>query len=528
MRIEDFIERDEILCIFEEKALVEPYDFLMALEMYKFCTRAHIIDRINSLRKFTDVAFDVKNVNRNSELRKIESDFNVIIDIRHTGQATVLYSITKKINKDSLELALSRYKVEYRMLTPYNFRCLNFGVPRSLEYDPSMLFKRVLLETLDVGATDLHFCVEHRGMAATYPIKVRKDGALRELCLFELDSDLNQAVITELIENDTYANSFDLTTTAGVTTVSNDPLHNGKIELRIAANRVEDGWHCVIRIQRKETFSFDIPNLGFNQVTQDALMGLVKKHSGIVFITGAIRTGKNTTAFAVLNEIIKEPVKIVSYESPAEVLMPFTQVDYKNDYETLVEAVRLAKKQDVDIAYINEIPNREVAFAVRDLVNSSVFVITTMHVDRLWHLPYKLKEYYGENYKDIISQIDTVFNQKMFGIPCPECQDSILSESLDKKFSSFLLSRNVNSVKINRGCNVCNDTGLIDGRNQPYVEFLEFTPSIKEDLLKCNEPYQMETLLRDYLMKSGNSLEDVMANAIDRGSLSIDALESIL
>lgn len=83
--------------------------------------------------------------------------------------------------------------------------------------------------------------------------------------------------------------------------------------------------------------------------------------------------------------------------------MPFTQVDYGGDESTLLNAVRLAKKQDVNVAYINELPNKEVAFSVRDLVNSSVYVLTTMHMDRLWHLPYKLKEYYGDQFKDVIS-----------------------------------------------------------------------------------------------------------------------------
>ena len=48
------------------------------------------------------------------------------------------------------------------------------------------------------------------------------------------------------------------------------------------------------------------------------------------------------------------------------------------------------------ISVLNEIPNSDVAFAVRDLVNSAIGVITTTHVDRVWHVPNKLNEFFME------------------------------------------------------------------------------------------------------------------------------------
>lgn len=78
---------------------------------------------------------------------------------------------------------------------------------------------------------------------------------------------------------------------------------------------------------------------------------------------------------------------MISYDSPIEVLMPFPQVDYKDDPKRLLDCVRLAKKQDIDIAFLNEIPSKDVAFAVKDLVTSSIGVITTLHLNRIWDLP---------------------------------------------------------------------------------------------------------------------------------------------
>lgn len=524
----DFNVQPEVERIFAEEGISGLEAVLYNLELYKFATRTSLISALNASGSLQALAIDKPSLERRQNFREPEVSFGVLLERKDSSSVMVYYPAGVSVNRNSIELCLAKYEVGFTCLTPYNFRLLQSQGENFIRYNPDVLFRRLLIEAVNLKATDLHFCVEHTGLKPQYPVKYRKDGNLYTMDLFKLDAALNKTMISKLVEQKTAANSADLITPAGVTATADDPLGNHALELRIAANKVNAGWHCVIRIQTKDTFNFDIAGLGFNWDVQKALYGITQKRNGIVFITGAIRTGKNTTAFAVLNEMVKEPVKIVSYESPIEVLMPFTQVDYAGDPGLLLNAVRLAKKQDVNVAYINELPDKAVAFAVRDLVNSSVLVITTMHVNRLWHLPYKLKEYYGGQYKDIISQINAVFNQKMFGIPCTECKDKKLVSSLDRKLQEFLEARGVTGVEVNRGCPACNDTGLQPGKNQPYVEYLEFTPSLKDSLLQCDEPYQMEAVLKDAMTGSGLSLENTMGDAVAKGVLPVVALNDIL
>lgn len=528
MKIEDFVSTPEIITIFQSYNIVEFRDLVFTLELYKFLPQASIIETINQSEEFEETVFSIDKANREVSFEKEEKKFQVIISKQSDLKLRVIFEVGTKVNKDGLELALDMYEIEYLAVTPYNYKTLLEPDKKWEVFLPMILFKRILLEGIAVRATDLHFCVEHDGLKPVYPVKYRKDGNLYKMDLFTLTEDLNRRIISELIESGTDSNSLDLITPAGVVTVADDPLNNQALELRIAANKVKGGWQCVIRLQQKETFHFEIKNLGFSEDVQEALQDLVTKRTGIVFITGAIRTGKNTTAFAVLNEIVKEPVKILSYESPIEVLMPFTQVDYHGDTDVLLNAVRLAKKQDVNVAYLNELPNKEVAFAVQDLVNSSIYVLTTMHMDRLWHLPYKLKNYYGEEYKDVLSQINTVFNQKMFGVPCPECKSTVLVETLKPKWCEFLKKNGIHHVEVSSGCPFCGDTGLIHGRNQPYVEYLVFTPELKEKLLECEQPFQMEAILKKEIMGRQVSLEFRMSDAIASGNLAVDALNFIL
>ena len=537
LNVRDFGLQKEVVKIFESKIYSDNTELITDLEIYKFMSRNEILKHLKF--EFQELIFEnVKSVNRKEEFLTIEGRYGILLDHIDSKSVKVIKSVFQTLDQTNLELDLKQFKeIEIVNITDVNFRELSEYGYRP-KYDPMILFKRILIEVIKLNGTDLHFGVIHRNMRAEYPIQYRVNGDLYDLDLFTLDKELNHSIISTLVETKTSANSLDLSLPDGITANSSDILDNGNVELRIAANKVKDGLQCVIRIQEKKTFSYTIDSLGFSKEAQDFLMWLSKKRSGITLITGAIRTGKNTTAFALANEMIKYPIKMIDYSSPIEVLMPFNQVDYLADENNLLACVRLAKKQDVNVAFLNEIPSKEVAFAVKDLVNSSIHVITTIHMDRIWHLPYKLNEYYGDSYKDVISQINGVMNQKMFDVMCPNCREVYPTSSIrDLAKKAFLEERGLQNVWVAKGCEKCistvkhsghNKTGSVIGANQPYVEFLRFDDKLKSRLLACDHAWQMEEIIKEVVRENKNTLEDTMFDGIQRGVLDYNALDYIL
>lgn len=520
----------EIINIFEQGLIEDRNQILMILEQYKFLSRDVIVECIADTDEYKFVNW--------SDFRSINSYSDNVNYLQEGNKVTVFINGYDSIDINRIELHFCNYEVTFVRVTPLNF-CLMSDWNYKPVYDPMILFKRILIEAIRRHATDIHFDTKHFGTNAdntsaistkpTYTVSFRIDSEMCPYEEFHLDARLNQEIISKLIETKTSAASLDIKSADGVTAVACDVLGTGIAELRISANKCIDGFHYVIRIQKKDTVSLTISTLGFAKAVQKDLEYVTRKRSGITFITGAVRTGKNTTAFAIENEMVKQPIKIVSYEYPVEVLMPVSQVDYANEENILLNAIRLAKKQDVNVAFLNEIPNKEVAFAVQDLVNSSIHVITTLHLDRLWLLPYRLKEYYGTSYKDVISQINAVFNQKMFSIPCPHCQNKIVISSIADERKRNLLERyGVTMAYVNTGCDKCNHTGHILGKNQPYSEHLIFDHDLASKLLRCEEPYQMEEILHETMIANKTTLETYMTAAIAEGKLAIEALDSLV
>lgn len=534
--IDDFNVSGEVLGIFSEKMITDPVDVITTLELYRFVDRDKIIKVLDKKENGEDnddkKAFrNVSSIHRDGKLKEIEETFNVLFDVVD-DHVTVIGMAYSEIDTIKMELMMT-YKdlSDIVYVTPINFYELK---DTKVEYDPEILFKRYMLECINRKGTDIHFTVGHNGKDPFYYVMYRRNGYLCRMDLFDVDGKLMSDMIQRAIEKKSGHDSIDLMNSTGVVTLIPNLFGDGSVEVRVAANKVKDGFECVCRVQTKETVNFTIEQLGFSDVIQEALHKVTKKRSGITLITGPIRTGKNTTAFALAHELTKYPIKIKSYESPIEALMPFPQVDYLDNTDYLEKSVRIAKKQDINVAILNEIPTKEVAFAVKDLVSSSVHVITTLHIDRIWHLPFKLFEYYGDSYKDIISNLNAVFNQKMFARMCNKCTKDFLSADIeDKKKADFLVSRGIHTIKIPAGCNECTDseTGLVGdviGSNQPYVEFLVFDDKLKDKLLSCKEPYQMAKVMKDEVFSLGQDLETVLAKAIQNAEIQISALDSIL
>lgn len=544
MELFDFVEDASVKNIFDFYNIETEEDIVNALDLYKFCSPYVIVAALNRHKTFPRIKQNagdeldafvayINDFESNEKFEDIMKRFDVLVKEDELGNVDVVAPLFKDLDLTGLMLNLDARLNSFRLVTPLNFKKLK-NPDYEENYVPDLLFRRIILECVHLGATDVHFTVKHVNKEPVYTINYRQDGYLRELNLFKLNEMLNAEIITKAINMLTKRSAEDLAISKGVISSIPDAICDKKIELRLSANKVRGGYECVCRIQNVKTVSMCIEDLGFPEYVQKAMHKMCRKHTGLTLFTGPIRTGKNTSAFALANEFVKQPLKIKSFESPIEALMPFPQVDYFDEPEYLEDAIRLVKKQDVNIAFLNEIPNKNVAFGVQDLINSSVHVITTMHIDRIWHLPYKLYEYYGESYKNVISQINCVFNQKMFPLLCPHCMHSRLTEDLeDDELKEILLKYNVTNVGVSSGCEECIDFntgayGLQKGKNQPFVEYLIFTDELKSKLLSKQHVHEIEAILKKEILSQQRSLEYELCKGIKDKRIGADALYSIL
>lgn len=461
------------------------------------------------------------------EFKEIAERYNIIISKAKT--LTVYVPLNVDLDRAALELDIPGYQIVYKYIANLNLRLIRTGMSidtisnRVINIRPKLLFRRLILDCIECGGTDIHFESRYIEKMPNHIIRYRIKRELKPSS-FKLEWSVTQTMLQTVVAKLTTCSSQDLESAAGITTEVADLFGDATCEVRVTGCRVAAGYYIVMAIQTTTTTTMRVDQLGFPAQDVEKIRSLSKRRTGLTLVTGEMRSGKNTTIFAMLNEIINDPIRIIGYENPIENRMPFPQKDYKGDVEVLKNLMRLAKKEDLDIAMLNEIPNAEVAFAVRDLVNSAIGVITTTHIDRVWHVPYKLNEFFGKEYKTILSQLNAVINQKMFRRwEAPESQPMqkrILSKE-QGDFEMFCWKYGV------RQYFQPEDAEKVTYRLQPLVEIIIFSDDMKSAMKNNDEIWRTEDIIRSHVEKCNGRIEHKLAEYINLGICSLDEMRRL-
>ncbi|HAA81476.1 MAG TPA: type II secretion system protein GspE, partial [Thermoanaerobacter sp.] len=155
------------------------------------------------------------------------------------------------------------------------------------------------------------------------------------------------------------------------------------IDIRVSSLPTVFGEKLVLRLLDKENFIMTKEQLGFEEEDLVLFDKLIKRPNGIVLLTGPTGSGKTTTLYAMLRELNKPNVNIITVEDPVEYSLEGinqVQVNEKAGL-TFATALRSILRQDPDIIMIGEIRDTETAeIAIRSAITGHL-VLSTLHTN---------------------------------------------------------------------------------------------------------------------------------------------------
>lgn len=461
------------------------------------------------------------------EYKGIAEKHNILIE-RSKGQMIIVYVPLGQIVDDALlQIDIPQYELVFRYVADCNVKIIRTGLSPNIlsfalaDFRPLLVFRRLIQDCIDRAGTDLHLQSDYVGKRPRHRIMYRISRQM-ETSVFGLDYEMMQRLIQAVVGKLTPTSVMDVDAPKGIQTSVRDLFGDGAIDLRVTSSKIDAGYYMVVAIQSVNTTTKTVDELGFPKADVDTIRQIAKRRTGLTLVTGEMRSGKNTTIFAMLNEIINDPIQIMEYSSPIENHMSFQQYDYMGDLDRLEHQIRLAKKQDIDIAVLNEIPNAEVAFAVRDLVNSAIGVITTTHVNRVWHLPNKLNEFFGSDYKTMVSQLNACINHKMFRRWSGGDMHKRMLVKEQGEFELFCYTSGV------RQYFVPEDESKVKYELQPMVEIMIFTDAIKTAMLNFDEIWRAEQMITNQVKQAHATLENRVAEYVNAGIMSLEEMRKLL
>lgn len=236
------------------------------------------------------------------------------------------------------------------------------------------LVDSLIEDALEKGATDIHL----EPSEGALNVRFRIDGMLETYR--ELPAWLSEPVIIRL----------KLLAKADIT--ERRLPHDGSFSfqglrenanIRLSTLPIQGGEKCVLRLLPTEDRGQTLDTLGFTPEVLREFRRIFSMPQGLFLITGPTGSGKTTTLYAGLREILRRQVNVTTIEDPVEYPLKGAnqvQVNEKCGF-TFARAMRSILRQDPDVILVGEIRDEETAHIAIRAAQTGHLVLSTLHTN---------------------------------------------------------------------------------------------------------------------------------------------------
>jgi type IV pilus assembly protein PilB len=155
------------------------------------------------------------------------------------------------------------------------------------------------------------------------------------------------------------------------------------VDLRIAISPVMWGEQVVVRLLDKTGTNFKLEDLGFAGRALRMIRSGIQKPNGMILTSGPTGSGKTTTLYALIQEIISDKINIVTLEDPVEYKMSgVNQIQVNNDVGlSFAAGLRSILRQDPNVVMVGEIRDKETAELAVQAALTGHLVFSTLHTN---------------------------------------------------------------------------------------------------------------------------------------------------
>lgn len=311
------------------------------------------------------------------------------------------------------------------------------------------------------GSSDIHLRKHTNGQNQN-AIELRIDGQLRPLFLLSFDAMSAIFARVKGLANLDISNAY--VPQDGRTQME---FKGRKIDMRVATIPSIDGEKITIRmldpdnlISLDEMFGIYPKLLRDVKRLTDVTPGL----GGMVIVSGPTGSGKTTTNYALIREIDRVSLNVMSAEDPVEYEMPLmTQSQVRPEAGVdFPHLLRAQLRNDPDVLLVGEMRDADTAeIAVRS-ADTGHAIFTTLHTDDAIStvnrfLSMLTPEFAPIGRKALANNLKAIINQRLSRKLC-SCAVPATEKDIDESMSEYFTVAHEN-LRVAVGCPICERTG---------------------------------------------------------------------
>ncbi len=275
------------------------------------------------------------------------------------------------------------------------------------------LVNNILTRAANAGASDVHIDPDEE----LFVIRYRVDGVLHSQMTQSINRFPAVASRIKLISGMDIAESR-LPQDGRITA----RLGGREMDIRVSTAPCAFGESVVLRLLPKHRESMSLDTLGMEPDHLKLMRSMLKVSNGIVLVTGPTGSGKSTTLYSGLSELVDGRQKIITVEDPVEVqVQGVTQIQANAEIGyTFARALRAILRQDPDIIMIGEIRDLETAEIAIQSALTGHLVLSTVHTNDALSAFTRLIDMGVEPYL-VAAPIKAVQAQRLVRRACTHC-----------------------------------------------------------------------------------------------------------
>ena len=333
----------------------------------------------------------------------------------------------------------------------------------SLEDAPVVkLVNQILVQAVNSGASDIHISPRRDSVQ----LRLRVDGQLHEM------PGPPKSVFMSVISRLKLIANMDIS----VTRVPQDgrfSFHVQTKEVNVRASTLPTiyGENMVLRLLMKKSGTLTLADLGLIDEEQEKVQAAINKSYGMILATGPTGSGKTTLLYALLREIDRPNINIITLEDPVESRIDSirqVQLNRKAGM-TFASGLRAILRQDPDVLMVGEIRDGETAHIAVESAMTGHRLLSTVHTN---DAPGAVTRFIDMGVEPFLvaSTLLVAVGQRLVRRVCKNCSEPY--NPPPKMVEQLKLSpkSKINFMK-GRGCPSCNNTGY-KGRTGIYEVLL--------------------------------------------------------
>ncbi|MDY6286864.1 MAG: GspE/PulE family protein [Lachnospiraceae bacterium] len=236
-------------------------------------------------------------------------------------------------------------------------------------------------------------------------------------------------------------------------------LKDHEIDLRLSTLPTIYGEKVVVRLLGTEGQMLTRKGIGIPESENKKLDKLLANTSGVIMIVGPTGSGKSSTMYALMQELLSESTNLITLEDPVEYhIAGATQVQINEKVGlTFASGLRSILRQDPDIICVGEIRDGETAGIAMRAAMTGHLVITTIHTEDAVSAIDRLKDMGVAPYL-ISAGLRGIISQRLLRRVCTHCKEEYTPDEGKIELSKI---RNYPGRKFyhGRGCDYCYGSG---------------------------------------------------------------------